>query len=130
MNLRWLTAGCESPVAGQQSFAIDDDLERHRGEWHDRQEEPGEAEPETPSLVHPHEDRARGVAQEDESVDASDDRNQVCDIECPENERGDEPGQVNISATAKLRKSTRGGLTVLDFSVVVMVDESLTVLTS
>jgi hypothetical protein len=36
---------------------------------------------------------------------------------------------VNISATAKLRKSTRG-LTILDFSFVVMTDEPLTVLMS
>ena len=87
-----LTAGCEPPVAGQQSFAIDEDLERHGGERHDREQQPGEAESERPSLVHPYEDRGRGVAQEDESVDASGDRDEVGDIERAENERRDEAG--------------------------------------
>ncbi len=127
--VRCLTAGSEPPVAGQQALAIDDDLEWHRGEWHDCQEQPGETDRDTPSLVHPHEDRGRAIGQEDESVDASGDRDEVATSNARKTSAVMRPAQVNISATAKLRKSARG-LTILDFSLVVMTDEPLTVLMS
>ena len=122
--VRYLTSGREPPIAGQQPFAIGDDLERHRGERDDREQQPGEAESERPSLVHPYEDRGRGVAQEDESVDASGDRDEVGDIERAENECRDETGPGENLGEAKLRKSKRG-LRVRGFSVVVMKNEPL-----